>query len=312
MIRYGLNNVDDLKGCWLSIGNFDGVHLGHRRMLTTLVAHAHRQQRPATVMTFDPPPVALLAPDKLPPRLSTVERKAELMKRLGITALLVYPTDKALLQLSARNFFEQIILDRFNACGIVEGPNFFFGHKRSGNIDTLREYCARHQRGLEIVEPIEFGGELVSSTRIRGLILAGRFNEAVELLGHPYEIQGVVKAGAQRGRTLGFPTANLEQIHNLIPGEAVYAGRVTIGEHHFAAAVNIGPNPTFNEFQHKVEVHVLDFAGDLYDQRLSVELIREIRKVESFSDSESLTNQLNRDLAQCRAAFTSLHDEEHA
>jgi len=301
--------LDDAAGCrdgFVSIGNFDGVHRGHQSMIAELVQNARRHAAPAVVFTFDPHPIALLRPGQSPPPLSTTERKIELLSQCGVDAVLVYPTDQELLQLTPREFFDRIVLKRLQARGLVEGPNFFFGHKRAGSIETLREFCGAASIDLEIVPPVAVGDHLVSSSEIRRLITEGEVREAGALLGATYRVAGTVVRGAERGRTIGFPTANLEGIRTVLPRDGVYAGRALVsstgsGGSWFAAGINIGGNPTFADQERKVEVHLADYSGNLYGCRLVVELAERLRDTVRFDGIEKLKTQLAIDIDRARA-----------
>ena len=214
------------------------------------------------VFTFDPPPTRILRPEAAPEPLLWLERKIEILAELGADAVLVYPTDKALLEMEAREFFDRIVRGRLAARAMVEGPNFFFGHNRSGNVEVLRRFCAEADMPFEVAEPVEIEGQIVSSSRIRSLVMAGRLDEARAMLGRPYRIRGVVVRGAGRGAQIGYPTANLEQIDTLLPGEGIYAARALAGGVWHPAAVSLGPNPTFDEGRLKVEAHLIGFQGD--------------------------------------------------
>src|SRR5262245_29756639 len=230
------------RGGFVSIGNFDGVHRGHRRMIASLTRRAGLAGVPALVFTFDPHPIALLRPHQAPPPLTTTARKLELLAECRVDGVLVYPTDQALLRLTPREFFDQIVVGKLQAAGLVEGPNFFFGRDRTGTIDTLSEFCASAGLSLEVVPPVAVGGRLVSSTEIRRLIADGHVAQAAELLGSAYGVTGTVVRGAERGRTLGFPTANLEGIRTVLPCDGVYAGWAQIGAASHVAAINVGPS----------------------------------------------------------------------
>ncbi|MEX2185196.1 MAG: riboflavin kinase, partial [Pirellulales bacterium] len=216
---------NELRGGAVAIGNFDGVHIGHSRIVEVLLAEARRVGGPAVVFSFDPHPVRLLRPADAPPPLTWTTRKAELLARLGVDALLAYPTDEALLELSAAEFFEQIVVAQIGARAMVEGPNFRFGKGRNGTVESLAQMCAADGMSLQVVEPVEAGGEIVSSSRIRTLIAAGDIDAARTLLTEPYRIRGMVVHGAGRGATIGFPTANIAAVDTLVPGVGVYAGR---------------------------------------------------------------------------------------
>jgi riboflavin kinase/FMN adenylyltransferase len=300
-VHRGFEKIAGCRDGIMSIGNFDGVHRGHQAMIASLGRIAAEQGVPAVIFTFDPHPITLLRPERSPPPLTTTERKLELLAHFGVEHVVVYPTDQALLNLSPREFFDQIVLEKFNACGLVEGPNFFFGHDRAGSIETLRELCRTSGRLLEIVRPVLVGDRLVSSTEVRRLIAGGQLHAAGELLGSNYQLTGTVVRGAERGRQIGFPTANLEGIATLLPGDGVYAGRARVGEAWFAAGINIGPNPTFADRQRKVEVHLLDFAGDLYGSRLCVEVFERLRETRQFDGIAALQSQLAEDIRRARA-----------
>jgi len=296
----------DLRGGAVTIGNFDGVHRGHARIVERLLARAAEVQGPAIVFTFDPHPVRLLRPQAAPPPLTWTERKSELLAELGVAAVIAYPTDEALLSLTAREFFDRIVRQELDARAMVEGPNFFFGHARAGNIDVLRTFCVEAGIGLEVVEPLLLGSEYVSSSRVRELIATGAIEEARALLTHPYRIRGMVTHGSRRGGKIGFPTANLDAIDTLLPAEGVYAAKAIISGGAWPAAVNIGPNPTFGEHALKIEVHLIGYQGSLYGQPLEVDFLRRLRGVQTFPSLDALKQQLALDVAAAQAAAESL------
>jgi riboflavin kinase/FMN adenylyltransferase len=288
------------RGGYVSIGNFDGVHRGHQEIAQHLAARSRSEGVPAVVLTFDPHPLALLRPSHVPPSLTTLKQKAELLEQAGATCVIAYPTDKALLQLTPAEFVDSILVDQLAAKGVIEGPNFCFGKDRKGDIETLRELCRDRKILLEVAEPV--GGEraMVSSSTIRSLVASGQIADAAKLLGHAYRIEGVVVAGARRGQQIGFPTANITGIETLLPADGVYAGLAAVGGREFAAAINIGPNPTFHENARKVEVYLLDFSGDLYGQTLAVDLDDRVRDVRKFGSREELVDQIRNDVAAVR------------
>jgi len=296
---------DAARGGAVAIGNFDGVHLGHRRIVERLLERAREVAGPAIAFTFDPHPVRLLRPHESPPPLTWTERKAQLLKEQGVDWIVAYPTDEKLLQLRAQEFFDRIVVDALAAKAMVEGPNFYFGHNREGNVELLRKLTAAAGLTLDVVEPLVLGGELVSSSLIRQRIAEGDVAAAARMLTHPYRIRGMVTHGAGRGAQLGFPTANLEAIDTLLPAVGVYAGRAWIGEHPFPAAINIGPNPTFGEHALKVEVHVIDREITLYGEPLEVEFLAKLRDVKSFATKEELVEQLHKDIDRARELITS-------
>ncbi len=302
----GFGAAESFRGGYASIGNFDGVHRGHQAMLNALTSRARSDGVPAVAVTFDPHPIALLRPEATPPPLTSIESRAELLGRYGVDVTVVIPTDRQLLALTAEEFFDRVVRGELHAKGLVEGPNFFFGRNRSGNVTVLRSLCAAHGLAFDVVPPVTVDEQLVSSSVIRSLIESGDLGHAVRLLGHPYRISGSVVRGAERGRTLGFPTANLFDIPTLIPANGVYAAVAGTVAGRRAAAVNVGPNPTFGEAARKIEVHILDFEGDLYGRVLEVDFVDRVRDVKRFASVEELQAQLQRDVAAVRAQTTAM------
>lgn len=247
-------------------------------------------------VTFDPPPLKLLAPERCPPQLTTLARKRELLMAAGVDEVVVLPTTRELLQMSAEDFFEDVLVGRFGCQGIVEGPNFRFGKGRSGDVHRLKELCAG-RLPLVVVDVEETHGVMVSSSAVRAAIQAGRVAPACEMLGRCYEIRGMIGQGAQRGRTIGFPTANIEQIETLLPPPGVYAGRARVEDAWYAVALHIGPNPTFGEGALKVEAHLIGYDGNLYGSELTIALIEHLRGVVRFSGVDALVEQLRSDVA---------------
>lgn len=300
-VFHGFDDAAGYRHGYVSIGNFDGVHRGHQSMIAALTREAQKERLRSIIFTFDPHPIALLRPGQSPPPLSTTERKIELLAQYGVDGVVVYPTDQALLNLSPREFFDRVVLDRLDVRGLVEGPNFFFGHNRDGNIETLHQFCKGAGRNLEIIPPVTVAGRLVSSSEIRRLIATGQVREAAGLLGYIYRISGSVVRGAERGRTIGFPTANLEGIRTVVPRDGVYAGRAQVGATWYAAGINVGPNPTFADQERKVEAHLIDFTGDLYGSRVAVEFLDRLRDTVRFESAAELTAQLRIDIDRARA-----------
>jgi riboflavin kinase / FMN adenylyltransferase len=294
------HRIDDFpesfRGGAVAIGNFDGVHLGHARLIAQLRAMAERIGGPALVFTFDPPPVRILRPEAAPEPLLWIERKAEILAEMGVDALLVYPTDQALLGIDAREFFDRIVRDCLGARAMVEGPNFFFGRGRSGNVETLRRFCVEADMPFEVVEPVRVGDHIVSSSGVRSLVQAGRIDEADAILGRPYRIRGVVVRGAGRGAGLGYPTANVEQCNTLRPGDGIYAARAHALGRWRPAAVSVGANPTFNEGGRKIEAHLIAFNGMLYGEAIEIDFLRRLREIRRFADVDALVAQMARDV----------------
>jgi riboflavin kinase/FMN adenylyltransferase len=217
---------------------------------------------------------------------------------LGADHVLVLRTTHDLLALTAAEFFARVVQQRLAARALVEGVNFGFGRNREGNIDTLAQLCRAAGMPLTIVPPLLADGAEVSSSRVRSLLLRGAVAEVADLLGRPYRLHGTVGTGQRRGQTIGFPTANLDRVETLIPGDGVYAVRAPLGEAVWPGAANVGPNPTFGEQARKVEVHLIGFQGDLYGRPLAVDFVQRLRDTRRFGSAAELVEQLRRDVDQ--------------
>ena len=285
-----------LRGGVVSLGKFDGVHRGHAEVLRRVKEHSDRLGVPSIAATFNVQPITIFRPQLAPVSLCTFARKAELIGDLGIGTLVQIETDEKLLQLSAEDFFRLFFVEKMEVHTLVEGHNFLFGKNRTGTPDLLRKLCENHGIGLEIVPPIFADGEEISSSRLRTLIQTGEIEAANALLTKPYRITGRVVHGEHRGRTLGFPTANLDEIQTLLPKPGVYACRCQVGEKTYPAAVNIGYNPTFGQDVLKIEAYVIGFEGDMYGQQLSLDFHERLRDIAKFESKEALVEQMNRDV----------------
>jgi riboflavin kinase/FMN adenylyltransferase len=284
----------------VSIGNFDGVHRGHQGLVAELRRHAQAVAGPAVVLTFDPHPLLLLRPEQFQPLLTPVADRAELLQCHDADQIVILRTTAALLQLSAADFFEQVVCQRLAARALVEGANFGFGRNREGDVKTLATLAEQAGCSLTIVAPVLWQGKIVSSSRVRDALVQGAVREAADLLARPYRLRGQVGTGQRRGQTLGFPTANLEHLDMLIPADGVYAVRVPLDGAVWPAAANIGPNPTFGEQARKVEVHLIGFAGDLVGRSLNVDFIDRLRDTRPFAGPAQLVEQLRQDVDQAR------------
>jgi riboflavin kinase/FMN adenylyltransferase len=294
-----LENLPPLaRGGAVAIGNFDGVHRGHARIVERLKANASQVGGPAVVFTFDPHPAMILRPDAAPQPLTWIDRKAELLAALGVDVMIACPTDEALLALSAEEFFDRIVRETLDARALVEGPNFAFGRGRRGTIELLGSLCQDAGVRLEIAAPIWESGEIVSSSRVRRLVASGDVAGAREMLTAPYRIRGLVTHGAGRGGKIGFATANLAGVDTLLPALGVYAGATRVAGEPFAAAINIGANPTFGEQAVKIEVHLLGYAAPLYGQTLEVDFLARLRDIRPFAGVDALKAQLAADVAE--------------
>jgi len=290
----------------ITVGNFDGVHRGHQQMLKALCEIARVHSAPAVVVTFDPHPLSLLRPDAPLPRLTSIARRTQLLRDSGADEVVVLPVTHDLLQMTADDFFTEILVGQLAAKGIVEGPNFHFGRDRNGDVRHLARLCRNTGIAFQVIRPVEDDGRLISSSRIRKRLGEGRVLDAVAMTGHPHRISGEVARGARRGRQLGFPTANLEDIAMMLPTNGVYAGMTTVDGETYVVAVSIGPNPTFDDNRLKVECYLDGFTGDLYGQRLDVDLLSEVRPLCSFDSVEALKTQIQTDVAECQARVARL------
>lgn len=293
---------DRWRGGFLTIGNFDGVHQGHLALLRRLRSRADEAGAPAVAVTFDPHPVTLLRPGVVVPTLVPMPRRESLLREAGADEVATFRTGNWLLHLTAREFFDHVIVGQFAARGLVEGPNFAFGRDRGGNNPLLERWCREAGLSFEEVAPTTDGDGVISSTRIRKALAEGEADVARRLLGRPHRLEGMVVAGARRGRELGFPTANLAGVEAMIPADGVYAARAILpGQPEpRPAAVHIGPNATFDETARSVEAHILDFKGDLYGQPLALDLLARVRPTRRFEGIEALVAQIAEDVAQVR------------
>jgi len=299
MTLFELHVPSTAKHGVITIGNFDGVHRGHQAMLAIVRKLADRRKRPAVIVTFDPHPVTVLRPEIKLPRLSEIDTRVQLLKNYGADEVVVMPVDRSLLDMSAEQFFNDVVCQQLQPVAMVEGPDFRFGKDRFGDTQMLSQLCEARDIELQVIPPVCESDRMISSTRIRDRIAGGNISDATDLLGHSYSISGVVRKGAGRGRQLGFPTANLEDINVLLPGDGVYAGRCDLAGKSHAVALSIGPNPTFDDNARKVECHIVGFEGDLYELTLEVELVNQIRKLKTFESVAELTEQIRQDVADC-------------
>ena len=282
----------------VAVGTFDGVHRGHREV----IAGAD------TVLTFDPHPQSVVAPHSTPRLLTTLERKAELVARLGVEELVVIPFDGQFAARSAQDFVDHVLVETLGATHVSVGENFRFGHKAQGDAEMLRADPRFETR----VQPlIELEGEIVSSSHIRGLVLSGAIEEAGRLLGAPFQVRGPVAHGDKRGRTLGYPTANVvPDARYATPGHGVYACRASIGdleaETSFAAAVNVGVRPQFDSGRGElIEAYLLDFSGDIYGAEIRIDFLTRLRGERRFDSVDVLVEQMGRDVQEARAVAES-------
>lgn len=290
----------------VTIGNFDGVHRGHQHVLGVcrMAATPHPSAR-VTVLTFEPHPLAVLAPQRAPARLNTAAERVQLLRAAGADQVVTLASVPALFELQAEDFLARVIR-ALRPIEFIEGAEFRFGRNRGGSLETLRTHAAAYGYRVSPLAPItadsSSGAPPVSSTAIRAALAEGRVAKAAELLGRPHRIVGVVVEGDARGRTLGFPTANLNGIRQMTPGLGVYAAiaQTTSGAL-YPAAVNIGPQPTFGQSGTRVEAHLLDFVGELCGAALGLHFVAKLRDPQKFGGPQELVAQLRRDVQETRA-----------
>ena len=285
----------------LTIGNFDGVHLGHRRILDELVGGARGDGGEAVVMTFDPHPRCVLDPDNCPSQLTTLDEKRDLLERHGVDRLVVLEFTRALSRWSAEHFCERLSAGFAPLRRLVVGYDFALGHNRRGDIAFLRGWGRRHGFSVAPVEAEVVAAEPVSSSRIRRALLDGEVAAAGRLLGRPYFLDSWVVHGAKRGTRLGFPTANLSITPNkCLPARGIYAMWVLVQGHWQAAATSVGYNPTFGGDHLTVEAYLLDFAGDIYRERLRAAFVARLREERTYASAEELSVQIGIDVDDAR------------
>mgnify|MGYP002640567277 CR=1 FL=1 len=293
-------------GCAVALGNFDGVHLGHRELLCHLRQMADRHEAIALAVTFHPHPAEVLA-NKRPRRLMPIEDRVNALLAAGIDAVWVVPFTRELATVSAEEYIEETLLQKLSMCGFVAGPDTRFGARRAGGAALLREYARRVGFDLEVLTPFELNGERVSSSAIRCLLEEGDMGRAAAWLGHPYRLKGKVVHGMQVGRKLGFPTANLELGRDiLVPAKGIYVVRVRMGNDARHAptldgVANVGTRPTLDDGPLMVEAHLFDIEEDLYGQSITIELLLRLRNEEKYDSLDELKAAIAEDVRMARA-----------
>ncbi|MCS3640164.1 bifunctional riboflavin kinase/FAD synthetase [Salinibacter ruber] len=290
----------------VTVGTFDGVHRGHQAIIEYLQDRAEAQNGPSTLVSFDPHPRAVVHDEEVP-LLTTVAERADLLERLGLDRFVVVPFSDDFAQLSPTAYVEEVLVDRIGVQEITVGYDHRFGKDRAGDVEALREFGGEYGFSVDVIPPQEVDHDVVSSRTIRSLLVEeGRVEQATDRLGRPYQLQGVVSRGQGRGRKLGYPTANLAlgDARKLVPKQGVYATAVTLpnGDRR-GGMMNIGSRPTFDEMDVTVEVHLLDYEGNLYGASLSVEFLQRLRAEQKFESAEALAAQLSEDEERCRTVI---------
>lgn len=303
-IVHGLDAVERTPSV-VTIGNFDGVHRGHRVLLRRATTTAADTGARAVAVTFEPHPAAVLRPGSEPPRLQTLEDRAAALHAAGVDLVVVLPFTRELAALSAEDFVEQVLVDALGATRVVVGTNFRFGHRASGDVVTLVEEGERHGFSTEAVTLLDLDGVPLSSSSVREHLLAGDVTWATRALGRPHVVRGTVVPGDGRGRTIGVPTANLDVADGLlVPGNGVYAGHLEVDGTRYDAVTNVGVRPTFDGTTRSVEAHLLDAELDLYGRDVALSFARHLRGEQRFDGVDALVAQIRADIEAARAALS--------
>jgi riboflavin kinase/FMN adenylyltransferase len=303
-IFHGTDNAKILRPTVLTLGVFDGLHLGHQLIMQTVVERAKALNAVPTAITFDPHPRALLHPESAPPLLQTLDQRLEAFGVLGIEQSIVIPFTREFSQVDAEEFLREVVRERLQAKEVFLGAGFAFGNRRAGNIALLRAASLLLGFHADEVKEVTLRGRRISSSRVRAALAEGRVSLARRMLGRPYGVEGQVIHGAERGRLLGFPTANLKPQNRVIPRNGVYVTSTLIENQWRRSLTNIGVRPTFeNDAEPSVETFVLDWDGDLYGDVIRVRFLHRLRDERRFSGLEELKHQLGRDLARARRYF---------
>ena len=307
-----LHFPDDTRPAWLvhpvlALGNFDGLHRGHLKIVERVRRGAAEHGGTPMAMTFDPHPSRIVRPDKAPPLLMTKAQRLEALDRAGIAAVAVVRFTPELSRWDPETFVRTVLVEWLRVSEVWVGANFLFGHDRSGNFSTLRTLGQRYGFRADKIDPVRYKEFVVSSTRIRRLVAEARMDEAGALLGHPYYVDGTVVVGKHRGRELGFPTANLQTDNELLPPNGVYATTTTIDGVVHASLTNIGVRPTFGDTTRPIiESYILGFSGDLYGRPLRLGFVQRLRDERKFEDVDALRAQIEADRRRAERLFAQL------
>jgi riboflavin kinase/FMN adenylyltransferase len=289
----------------VSLGFFDGVHLGHQQIIRQTIADARQYEALALVITFDQHPNAVVAPARVPPLIYSLAQKLRQIEFLGADALLLLHVDKDFSQQTGEEFVRSLARELGHIHSVCVGANFTFGHKRSGNVDLLRKLGAELNFNVHGMAAVSLDGKAISSTRIREAIAAGRLDAASQMLGRAYSISGQVIRGDRLGRQLGFPTANVDTTGLVLPPNGVYAVRAGLEQGSYRAVLNVGMRPTLQNPipRLQVEAHLLDFSADLYGKNLEVVFVEKLRDEHKFGSRDELRAQIAKDILHARARF---------
>jgi riboflavin kinase/FMN adenylyltransferase len=299
----GIENITkEFRGSFITIGNFDGVHLSHQFISRKLASEAKKAGAKSLIITFDPHPKMILHPDIRPFYLiTTLEEKLRLLEDCGIEGTLIIPFSFHYSRITAEEFVSQVLVKKLAIKKIIVGHDYTFGQGKRGNSDCLISAGRKMGFEVEVVDAFKRGKDIISSTLIRNLIIKGDFKKATILLGRFYNVAGIVVPGKGRGVGLGFPTANIEPEKELLPPSGIYAAFVDVDGKRYPAALNIGEKPTFADYTFTFEAHLLDFSGDLRGKRLNTEFVEKLRDIIKFDSPEKLKKQITADVKKARS-----------
>jgi riboflavin kinase/FMN adenylyltransferase len=305
-----LNDIrEPFKNAVITIGNFDGVHIGHQALLHEVIEIADDIDGTSVAMTFEPHPMRILKPNHHPPMITLYEQKVELIERSGIDVIICVPFTRKFASLTAREFIEDLLIRKIGMKAIVVGKDYRFGKNRAGNLELLKTFSREMHFKVLVADWIKMSHNLrdrISSTKVRELVMAGQMEEAQKMLGRQYQIRGVVVTGRDRGgKLLGIPTANINLHDELCPKTGIYAVTVEWQDKQLKGVANIGYSPTFDEHEFTVEVHIFDFDQDIYGQKIRVNFIQRIRDEKKFSGISELIEQIHKDIAAAREIFAN-------
>ncbi len=293
----------DTRRTVVTVGNFDGLHVGHQKILQSVKERARAAGQRGAVLTFDPHPMRVLQPQRAPLMIQTLSQRLAGFEQAGLDAALVLRFDRELSRVPAEEFIDRILVQGLQVSAILVGANFRFGHRGAGDVKLLSEFGPRSGFGVEIVAPIEIDGQIVSSTAIRGAVGSGNVAAAIPLLGRPFSLTGEIRAGAGRGRTILFPTLNLAPEQELLPKLGVYATESAVKGKVYSSVTNVGTRPTFDGANVTIESHLFAFTENLIGGRMEVRFHSRIRDEQKFSGAEALRAQIERDIETARRFF---------
>ena len=280
-----------------TVGVFDGLHIGHQAVIQQVLTQAEKSELPSLVLAFHPPPLAFLAPEKCPPTLTVISKRIEILERLGVDTVIFARFDANLQKMPPDQFVRQVLLGQLHAKQVVIGYEWQFGKGRTGNVEDLKQLGTQYEFGVVVVGPTEFHGLPVHSTRVREAIATGKLDLAAQLLGRRHSILGKVIKGAGLGRTLGFPTANIDAGDQMLPPNGVYAIRATLGKRMYDGVLNMGTRPTFDGLKFQIESHLFGVEDMFYDKDIEIFFVEKIRDERTFPNQGALVHQIQQDIA---------------